>query len=566
MRLPTDIEKWPKWKLSDKNGCVFDLPGTRTRVLIDTGASEGISLGHRIWRRWRAEHFQQACTLTGQFYRDSVGSAEECWAGEWKVGDLAIHGVPLLDGIPIAADYFFDQLTDGANWGVTAGMFALTRWEVILDGPGSAIYIREKANPRTRYTSYSRLGAVFVDKKETNDDVPIARVARGSPAERAGLRNGDELLRVDGKDVSASSYAQAQMALGAPAGTKVMLELRRDGKTFTTTATLEDILSPGASNAAPTRVEDKNEALQNASLLGRTDEVRRLLAEGASVNAADPDSLTSLMLAAQEGQSAVVEVLLAAKADVNANDPNGWTSLAYAAAGGYTNVVTILLRARADIAAEPRAKNGIGPTALMAASSHNQADAVRMLLAAGARADYARKKDGATALMMACTYGCLEAAKALLLAGEDVNRASRKDRLTCLHAASQDGHIEVVQLLLDAKADVNAKAKGGFTALYMACLKGKTEVVRKLLDAHADVNAADLEGRTPLFAAVGNPQQAKPGDIEIVKLLIAAGAKPQMKDKRGFKALDYAERTNFSEAANYLKTLEAVDAKKPDAK
>jgi ankyrin repeat protein len=90
------------------------------------------------------------------------------------------------------------------------------------------------------------------------------------------------------------------------------------------------------------------------------EEVKRLLAAGADVNAMTKDGMTALMLASKNGHSEVVKLLLAAKANVNAKSPNGGNALGWACAGPVapgpwhqppidTEVVKLLLAAKADV-------------------------------------------------------------------------------------------------------------------------------------------------------------------------------------------------------------------------
>ncbi len=85
-----------------------------------------------------------------------------------------------------------------------------------------------------------------------------------------------------------------------------------------------------------------------------------LIAQGASVDAADRKGLTALMAAASMGLASNVQVLIAAGAKVNARDEKGSTALIWAAISGHPQVVEILLSHGAD----GKVKNKDGLTAL----------------------------------------------------------------------------------------------------------------------------------------------------------------------------------------------------------
>jgi len=61
------------------------------------------------------------------------------------------------------------------------------------------------------------------------------------------------------------------------------------------------------------------------------------------------------------------------------------------------------------------------------------------------------------------------------------------------------------------------------------------DAIKVCLEAGVDVNASDGRGQTALYGA------ALMGYDEVVTFLLAHGAKPGIKDQRGFTALDAAE-------------------------
>jgi S1-C subfamily serine protease len=58
----------------------------------------------------------------------------------------------------------------------------------------------------------------------------VGRVHREGPAQKAGLRHGDELVSVDGTPVSGKSYEQVVKMVRGEAGTNVKLGVRREGE------------------------------------------------------------------------------------------------------------------------------------------------------------------------------------------------------------------------------------------------------------------------------------------------------------------------------------------------
>lgn len=61
------------------------------------------------------------------------------------------------------------------------------------------------------------------------DGVRVREVAPGSGAERAGVRPGDELVAIDGREVRGLGPREVQRALHGAKGSRVRLSLRRPG-------------------------------------------------------------------------------------------------------------------------------------------------------------------------------------------------------------------------------------------------------------------------------------------------------------------------------------------------
>jgi|UniRef100_A0A7V3YGK1 serine protease Do len=73
----------------------------------------------------------------------------------------------------------------------------------------------------------------------------VADISKGSPAEKAGLRRGDIILKVDGKEIPTVSSLQQEIRSRRP-GERVRLEVWRDGKSIVLEATLEELKESAA--------------------------------------------------------------------------------------------------------------------------------------------------------------------------------------------------------------------------------------------------------------------------------------------------------------------------------
>ncbi len=101
--------------------------------------------------------------------------------------------------------------------------------------------------------------------------------------------------------------------------------------------------------------------------------------------------------------------------------------------------------------------------------------------------------------------------------------------------------------LLKAGADIHATDKNGVTALHHAVRFRSPVAVKTLIEHGANVNqVCRRSGSTPLHRAVtatGAPSTAgkRQEALEIIRLLISAGADPSIANKSGRKPADYVK-------------------------
>lgn len=123
-------------------------------------------------------------------------------------------------------------------------------------------------------------------------------------------------------------------------------------------------------------------ALFKAAELGNAAEIRKLVAQGVPVDAADPDGWTPLLLAASEGKLVAVQALVKGGADVNWAAKTGETALIVATASGHAAVVKYLLSEGAD----KTARTAQGLSAADAAVRARKPDLAKLLQVGGGRA------------------------------------------------------------------------------------------------------------------------------------------------------------------------------------
>jgi uncharacterized protein len=334
-----------------------------------------------------------------------------------------------------------------------------------------------------------------------------------------------------------------------------------------------------------------------------------LIRAGGNVNLTNDLRMTALALACTNRNAALVERLLGAGADPNAAIATGETPVMTCAATGTNEAVRLLLAKGAQVNAREPVQH---QTALMWAASGRHPDVVRTLIGHGADL-LARTQKGFTALHFAAREGDIDSAKLLLAAGMDIDvvspppppekddgersrspgpshEASISAGSTPLLVATVRAQVPMALFLLAQGANPNADA-AGFTALHWAAgtwesgeanpvfgfsdpmsgipdRQAKLQLIKALLARGANPNARatrkppafaggynDSVGATPFLLASAT------ADLEIMRLLLDAGADPKLPTRRGATALMAAvgmNRTLGESAVTEAQALEAV--------
>ena len=261
------------------------------------------------------------------------------------------------------------------------------------------------------------------------------------------------------------------------------------------------------------------------------------------------DGATPLHICARTASPAVVERLVAAGAAVEALNAEGQTPLMFAAAAGRADNIAPLVKAGAKVGTATKK----GFNALLFAINNGSDATVRALLAAGADANYTSppgllrlSPEGVTPLQLAL-YGYLAPgqgvndpvdrvaiAKTLVEAGASLTGWDDIGRQP-IHAAVLTHDVDLVKQMLAKGADPNAMSRlpymldptmdnsnsGAKTPpppLDLAALGYRPRIMVNKVGGAASLQAPPA-ATTPLMFA------AQSGDEEMMKVLVAAGAK-----------------------------------------
>jgi ankyrin repeat protein len=316
------------------------------------------------------------------------------------------------------------------------------------------------------------------------------------------------------------------------------------------------------------------------------DAVRLLLAAGARPRAAAPDVVQPLSLACELGDAAIVAALLGAGADATEVRHNGTTAFALCAGSTTPDVLAAMLAKGAAI----DGANVEHQTPLMWAATAGNTANVKWLLAHGARVD-ALDRAGFTPVFFALRSKDPGTATALLDAGADIN-AKLADGTSVAEAAIVTRNIPFAIQVVMHGADVHWINRQGRQLIHLAAGSGSAELVQTVLQKGGDPNAmtetappapvqvaaaapaappavggdnavnAGIAIRRvvtpPPFPVPATPLQfaARAGSVETMQVLVAAGARPDIKGPDGMTVAMAAAGSGSTAAMDYAYRLD----------
>lgn len=246
--VPAEARQWTALRIRrSSNVLCLEVPEKNKTgvILIDTGNYDGVLLNPERWRAWTNTNPHLPKTLSAYYMGGSgVVVGEEAWAKNFSLGSMVLNDVPVHPASP-------SDVAVGSShspYQATLGLTALQRLDFIVDGPLGMVYVRPRTGPFQPY-SYNRAGAVFTprDPRSGTQSNLVARVVEGGPAYKAGIRDGDLVMKFNGQPVTSWKQGPTYLSSTRPAGTKLNLTLKRGDTIFDAAVVLEDVFPPAAS-------------------------------------------------------------------------------------------------------------------------------------------------------------------------------------------------------------------------------------------------------------------------------------------------------------------------------
>lgn len=255
------------------------------------------------------------------------------------------------------------------------------------------------------------------------------------------------------------------------------------------------------------------------------DHIKLLLDAGA-----DPDRGNIILKAATDHEWETVKLLIAAGADATVSDTRNSVKK-HAQLDGQDEILELL-------------KDVVSDLDLIMAVKAGDLESVRFAIDKGADIN-AHDAYGQTSLMNAAYLGHTAIAACLIASGADLEAG--KDGETALTIAVNEGYEDIATALAKAGAEPDAANENGMTRL-MFIASGDWKISRIFFKGDSD-NIFDMDNwekfnKRPIAQKMSRPEQAK--------LLLALGAKIDIRDDKGNSAFNYAEQAGQTEIADIL--------------
>lgn len=205
-------------------------------LFLDTGASHSLLLHQK---RDSAERFQlPEEVLYGMLGRGLVGDIYGYMGRVHGLGMQDFIFENVLVSFPNDTSYV---ITDESFRDGTIGGELLKRFTVIFDYPNGRLYLKRNRNYRDEFV-FSKTGMELVAEGPDLNQFRVIMVREDSPAAEAGIKAGDELLKINFSKTNIMNLMEINERFRKREGRKVRLHLKRGDEVYKTVLRLRNII------------------------------------------------------------------------------------------------------------------------------------------------------------------------------------------------------------------------------------------------------------------------------------------------------------------------------------
>ncbi len=246
-----------------------DEENVPVKLLVDTGSSDAV---------WLFQDLEKGINIPPKNYVDYLGKGlnGNIFGKRTKVRSVKLGNFLLKNAKAAFPDmYSFSSIKDHGDRNGTVGGEILRRFNIVFNYPANKIHLRKNSNfgdpfrfnmsglelqhNGVRYIAEritDARGVVKNDERSFGDvqilmenrtrlslvpEIIVSSIRAGSPAEEAGLREGDIILAVNGKRIHKYKLQEVLNLINEKEGKKVRVLIERYNKDLTFSFTLKDV-------------------------------------------------------------------------------------------------------------------------------------------------------------------------------------------------------------------------------------------------------------------------------------------------------------------------------------
>jgi C-terminal peptidase prc len=129
-------------------------------------------------------------------------------------------------------DFVQREFKTSDKWTMKQAWIAAAQGFLFALDPHSSLVAKaswEDSNKKTQDSSFEGIGAILTQRPDSDYTI-VESPIYGQPAVKAGVRAGDMIIEVDGKDIKGESLSKVVSRIRGPAGSEVVLTVQREGE------------------------------------------------------------------------------------------------------------------------------------------------------------------------------------------------------------------------------------------------------------------------------------------------------------------------------------------------